>query len=220
MVLTYMNKHGDGVSDIIMREILGPERDRQDYINLCSATGETLLRQIPSGGSGRMVLVDIEGNNLPSGLGFECVVEDAVDSIHPVFSDQYDCAVCLDGIEHVSKERGRHLKLRMERLAPRRIIWTPFRLGAALDADDSDDPHSHKSEWEPEDFPGYACVVFPDYHQPTWSGGGFWAWSSPLVADEYASLRRRLAALWGPAHEDLNTISSGEPPHSRSGRCV
>lgn len=89
-----------------------------------------------------------------------------------------DMAFCLDGIEHLYLQDGYKLIDLMERIAIRQIIFTPLDniFGIAMVGDKN--PESHKSLWHPCMLPGYASIVFPDYHK-VYGGGAFFAFKTP-----------------------------------------
>jgi hypothetical protein len=85
-----------------------------------------------------------------------------------------DVMVCLDGIEHLTKENGFRLMKEMEDLSVTQIFFTP--LGEYLLEDDANPDHHH-SGWLPEDFhkKGYSTIVFPNFHEKL-NIGAFFAW--------------------------------------------
>ena len=193
------NRKGDEVTDVILDLLLPDRAEENSYIDLMCGDGKWLLKKAGLEAKG-IVFVDIMKDGLPrpGPYDYKSYALDVL-SDHPVFKPAgYDVAVCLDGIEHISKVRGRMLLRRMEMMAPTCILFTPFRLGAELDSAESVDPGSHKSEWEPEDVPHYASIVLPDYHKPAWSGGAFWFWRCDNLEEHFEMVASHLERLgWG-----------------------
>jgi hypothetical protein len=69
----------------------------------------------------------------------------------------------------------------MEMISDKQIIFTP--IGPYL-MQDNDNPEDHHSAWYPSDFPGWACLVFPEYH-PTLEVGAFFAWRCKDIKEDY-----------------------------------
>ncbi len=92
--------------------------------------------------------------------------------------EQFDVCLCSDGIEHLEKQDGKELVLKMEEVSLLPIIFTP--LGEQRLVPGSDDPDDHKSGWMPEEFEarGWLTKVFPDWHvgEGGWGCGAFFAW--------------------------------------------
>jgi hypothetical protein len=86
----------------------------------------------------------------------------------------YDVAICSDGIEHFLPSDGRRLLSIIQEISHKQIIFTP--LGELwMEKIPTDNPEAHRSAWYPEMLPGWACIVFPDYHQE-WKVGAFFSW--------------------------------------------
>lgn len=104
------------------------------------------------------VHVDVADEPLrPPGFNF---VQCDVLSEDPVFNRKYDVALCLDGIEHLTREDGLRLADRMTNLAKLSIIFTPLGFYKT----DGKGSHAHLSGWLPADLPGWETLVFPNWH--------------------------------------------------------
>lgn len=93
----------------------------------------------------------------------------------------YDFMICSDAIEHITKEQGEDLQILMEGHSKKPVFFTP--LGEWMITDDNN-PDSHKSGWLPEDFPGYATIILPDFH-PTLDKGAFFAFKCENIQQEF-----------------------------------
>lgn len=160
--------HGSGDLYLaILHGIIGVETDKLTMIDLCC--GEMAI-------SSRMnfkesVHVDvIDEPRRPRQFNF---VQCSALSHNPVFEKPYHVAYCGDGIEHFTKSEGKALIQRMEIIANLKIIFTP--LGEYMVGNDLENPHSHKSGWTPDDFPGWHSLVYPQWH-PTLGIGAFFVW--------------------------------------------
>lgn len=106
---------------------------------------------------------------------------------HPCLRQHYDVAYCSDGIEHFAKEDGLRLLSRMNDLADKQILFTP--LGEYCVEPESTDPRSHKSGWMPEDFPGFAVIVAPNYHPSLNNLGAFWVWWCRDIEEDFRRVK-------------------------------
>jgi hypothetical protein len=99
----------------------------------------------------------------------------AIKGIRKLYKEpSFDVAICSDGIEHLLPDDGKRLRDQMQELSHKQIIFTP--LGDLwMEKIPTDNPEAHRSAWYPEMLPGWACIVFPDYHQE-WKVGAFFAW--------------------------------------------
>ena len=114
--------------------------------------------------------------------------QDVLEFEKAIVFDRSDVAICSDGIEHFSKENGYRLLHQMERIAHKQVLFTP--LGEYLVVN-SDDPEGHHSGWWPEDFKGYASIVFPEYH-PTLGVGGFFVWKCRDIEQDFERVKEIL----------------------------
>jgi hypothetical protein len=97
---------------------------------------------------------------------------------------KYDVAICSDGIEHFYPDDGKKLINVMQQISHKQIIFTPLGEIFKLHNTGADDPEAHHSLWTPDNFPGWATLVFPDYHK-VWNGGAFWAFKCEDTQEEY-----------------------------------
>jgi hypothetical protein len=106
----------------------------------------------------------------------------------------FDVAICSDGLEHLSRDRGVDLLVLMMDCSENSIIFTP--LGEYMVTND-DHPDSHKSGWMPEDFrDGWGCIVFPDFH-PALNTGAFFAWHCENIEQDFERVKNELNdKLW------------------------
>lgn len=167
----------------VFRSIIGfPTRDKS-LIDLCSHVAR-MTRQL---GFGRRVFVDA----LPRDLGEDQpnFVQCSVLGEHRIFNKHYDVATCMDGIEHIHKDEGRELLARMIGLADKRIIFTP--LDPWMMEPDNPFPETHKSVWVPDDVPGWASIVYPQYH-PTLDIGAWFGWHCDNIEEDFERVCREL----------------------------
>jgi hypothetical protein len=95
----------------------------------------------------------------------------------------YDTSICSDVIEHLTVENGRKILARMEDRSDRQILFTPLDDTFGFDYE-TDDPEHHRSLWKPEDFNGYASIVFPHYH-PQLNAGAFFFWKCKNIESDF-----------------------------------
>lgn len=104
----------------------------------------------------------------------------------------YSAMICLDGIEHLEKEKGLAMLELMKEKSGRQIIFTP--LGDYLVEEiKTDNPDSHKSGWIPLEFQrmGWATITFPQFH-PTLNSGAFFAFNCDDLENEFARVVNKL----------------------------
>lgn len=96
----------------------------------------------------------------------------------------YDIAILLDAIEHFRILKSMELLSLMESKSEKQILFTP--LGSYLVTNDitDNDPNTHKSGWLPEMLPGYACLIFPKWHDLL-GIGAFYAWKCPNIESDF-----------------------------------
>lgn len=104
---------------------------------------------------------------------------------------KFDVAICSDGIEHFYPADGRKLLDIMKRIGHKQIIFTPIGEIFKLHNGGEHDPESHHSLWTPEDFPGWATIVFPDYHK-VWNGGAFFAVNCDNIDVEFERIKSEI----------------------------
>lgn len=100
----------------------------------------------------------------------------------------FDVAICSDGVEHLSKEEGRVLKNNIDFLARKSVFFTPL---GPISIGEEIGPDAHQSGWYPDDFWGYALIVFPDFH-PTLNCGAFFAFRCPELENEFNRIKKEL----------------------------
>lgn len=114
-------------------------------------------------------------------------------SVHRFMAYEVDVAICSDGIEHLTVEDGHKLLEVMNLIGHKQIIFTP--LGELwLEKTPSNDPEAHRSAWYPEMIPGWASIVFPDYHKK-WGVGAFFAWKCDDIEKDFERVKQLLHGL-------------------------
>lgn len=98
----------------------------------------------------------------------------------PIGRKYYDVAIASDLIEHLTMEDGKRLIDIMELISHRQILFTPTTEIFKMVDDDNKDPEAHRSLWHPDHLPGYASIVFPQYHK-VWNGGAFFSFRCQSV---------------------------------------
>lgn len=107
---------------------------------------------------------------------------DVLEMNEPFMSGLWDVAIASDAIEHFTKENGFELLKRMEAISSKQVLFTP--LGEYMVDLVSTDPEGHHSGWTPEDLPGYASIVLPNYH-PSLGVGAFFFWKCDNIRADY-----------------------------------
>lgn len=101
-----------------------------------------------------------------------CDVIEYVESSRVLF---FDIAICLDGIEHLSKKDGQYLMEALAYKVDKAIFFTP--LGSYMVESDESEKHpdKHYSGWTPQEFEvaGYNCIVFHNFHEALHCGAFF-----------------------------------------------
>lgn len=89
--------------------------------------------------------------------------------------EQFDLAICSDGLEHFPLSKGREVLTEMERVARLALVFVPT--GDPNISPESQDPHTHKASWADSDFKelGWETLEFPNWH-PTLGWGAMFAW--------------------------------------------
>lgn len=105
----------------------------------------------------------------------------------------YDVALALDAIEHFYPEDGKKLLKIMQDISHKQIIFTPLGEIFKLHNTGADDPEAHHSLWTPDDFPGWATIVFPKYHE-AWNGGAFFAIKCENIIGECERIFREVVS--------------------------
>lgn len=108
-----------------------------------------------------------------------------------IFRGFYDVAIASDVIEHLLESDGRKLLGIMERISRKQIIFTPTTEIFKMVDLNNQDPEAHRSLWSPDMIPGWASIVFPDFH-PTWNGGAFWAWKCQDIEKDFERVKNAI----------------------------
>lgn len=105
-------------------------------------------------------------------------------------SQNYDVTILSDSIEHFRKPEANLLLSEMYLCSDKQIIFTP--LGPHMvEWIETNDPHSHKSGWTENDFPGWASIVFPNFHS-TMNLGAFFVWNAPDLKEDFERVKNEL----------------------------
>jgi len=101
------------------------------------------------------------------------VVSDVIEYLTDHSNNNFDVAICSDGIEHLTIETGYKMLSLMDEISDKQIIFTP--LGKYMVTEDLNDksPDSHRSGWTPNMLPNYLSIVFPNFHPSLNSGAWF-----------------------------------------------
>ncbi len=102
----------------------------------------------------------------------------------------YDTSIASDCIEHFRVPDALELLHQMDLCSDMQIIFTP--LGPyMMEPVDSDDPHTHKSFWYPDDFHGWSTIVFPRFHE-IMNLGAFFVWTAYDLENEFERVKEEL----------------------------
>lgn len=141
---------------------------------------------------GKKIYVDIAEHNI---RGFEkhkdeFILMDAIEYLKTT-DKKFNLTISLDGIEHLSKERGLFMLELMREKSDNQIIFTP--LGDFVVEPETENPDGHKSGWLPEDFEklGWAVLTFPKFHV-LHGTGGFFAFHCKDLKNEFARVNNVL----------------------------
>jgi len=184
MNLTFPNVHGN--SEIYMdclRAICGDHCADESFIDLCC----NLAPHTPLLGFAERCYIDVLPRILDHPEEQQFFIQKDVLAINPFLT--YDTSICSDGIEHFKKEDGYKLLGLMYEISYKQILFTP--LGEYMVDPISKDPEGHHSGWTPEDVPGHATIVFPQYH-PTLNVGAFFFWSSDNLQEDFERVEQIL----------------------------
>ena len=107
------------------------------------------------------------------------------------YVEKFDVSICSDGIEHFYPHDGQKLIAIMKRISHKQIIFTPLGEIFKLHNTGPDDPEAHHSLWTPDDFPGWATIVFPHYHK-VWNGGAYFAWKCENIEQDFERVKNLL----------------------------
>lgn len=113
-------------------------------------------------------------------------VQVTMDSIEYLKSTyfRFSACICLDGLEHLEKNRGLAMIELMKQKSDIQIIFTPLG-DFAVETVPTDNPDAHKSGWLPEEFEkiGWATITFPQFHKAH-NAGAFFSWNKKDLANE------------------------------------
>ncbi len=100
---------------------------------------------------------------------------------------KFDVSICSDGIEHLRTDDGNKLLYLMQLNSHKQIIFTP--LGELwMEKTPTSDPEAHRSAWYPSMLPGWASIVFPDYHKE-WGVGAWFAWKCDDIEKDFERVK-------------------------------
>lgn len=177
-----------GTYNTILHAIIGDNTSNLTMIDLCCCHAP-FTRHLDFA---TKVFIDaIEGDRgVTSDIG-EFYVTDVLGDHEAMSKRKYDVCFAMDAIEHFSKEDGYELLERMDNLSNRKVIlFTP--LGDLMVSQDKDDPDSHKSGWIPEDLPGYAKVICPEWHKKDYGKGAFFFWKTDNIEQDFNRVKNEL----------------------------
>ena len=104
-------------------------------------------------------------------LGYSVMQARAIEALSYVHS--VDQILIIDVIEHMDKEEGKEvIRLAVERANQRVVVFTPLGFMKQSFAEGQKDPYglegqywqTHRSGWEPEDFPGWDIGMNEHFH--------------------------------------------------------
>ena len=183
--------HGQGTGEVyskILRAIIGPGTSNLSMIDLCCCHAP-FTRHLDFASKVFVDAID-DDRGVTSDVG-EFYVTDVLGDHEAVSKRMYDMCFAMDAIEHFSKENGHKLLRRMDSLSIcKMVLFTP--LGDLMISQDKDDPDTHKSGWLPEDFPGYAKVVCPEWHQKDYGKGAFFFWKTDNIKQDFNRVKDEL----------------------------
>ncbi len=103
-------------------------------------------------------------------------------------SYKVDVAFSLDVCEHLTIPNGYKLFEILESISTKQILFTPL---GEMWVGTSGHPEEHASGWTPEMIPGYASIVFPDYHKG-WGFGAFFFFRCDNLEQEFERVKNEL----------------------------
>ena len=78
----------------------------------------------------------------------------------------------------------------MEGISGKQILFTPL---GSMWVGNSGHPEEHASGWMPDMIPGYASIVFPDYHK-VWKFGAFFFFRCENIETDFERIVNELKA--------------------------
>lgn len=186
MTLTFPHEGTIEVYMQVIRAICGETQGRS-MIDLCCA----FAPNTPKLGFDKRHYLDIIDRNLDHPDEQKFFWRKNVLNIHfgHDYVEKFDVAIASDAIEHFYPEDGKRLIDIMKLISHKQIIFTPIGEIFKLHNTGADDPEAHHSLWTPEDFPGWATVVFPNYHR-VWNGGAFFAWHCDNIEQDFERVKQ------------------------------
>lgn len=102
-------------------------------------------------------------------------------------STKFDLALCLDIVEHVTKDEAIPFLYALEQVAERVLIWIPIGhcpVKKDPTGGDNHDLHTHKSTWTARDLEAlsYNVEVFEDFHTPMFGFRVDAAWAQKSIS--------------------------------------
>lgn len=171
----------------VLNAIIGKERESFIDMGCCTAPNTPLLR------FKERWYVDIIDRKLdhPEEQKY-FMTKDILDFDSVTFVHKLSVAFCLDCLEHLTVSDGYKLLSIMEKISYKQILFTPLTDLFGMVKEDDKNPEAHRSLWKPEMIPGYACLLFPNYHK-TWNGGAFFFWKSENIEQDFIRVKQKLA---------------------------
>lgn len=169
---------------MVLRAICGETKDKSMIDLMCAFAPNT-----PKLGFSHRIYVDIIDRVLDHPEEQHRFLK--MDVLKVRHSEMYDVAICSDGIEHLHKDDGFMLLKVMQTLSKKQIIFTPLTDLFGMAESNNHDPEAHRSLWTPDDLPGWATIVFPDYHR-VWNGGAFFAFNCENLEEEFERVKNSI----------------------------
>lgn len=181
--------HGQGTHEIyskILSAIVGENTSDMTMIDLCCCYAP-FTRDLNFASK---VFVDVMERGITPDLGV-FYLADVLGDHEAISNREYDVCFAMDAIEHFNKKDGYKLLERMDFLAKNKVVlFTP--LGDLMVSDDEDDPDTHKSGWLPEDLPGYAKIICPEWHEEAYGKGAFFFWKTDNIEQDFCRAKKKL----------------------------
>lgn len=182
MRLEFKNVAGNGeVYMDCLRAICGDTRGKS-MIDLCCCTAPNT----PLLGFSERYYIDIIDRKLDHPEEQKFFHRHDALNVHLFMAASVDVMICSDGIEHFKKEDGKQLLEIMHMSSTKQVLFAP--LGPYLVDENDKNPENHHSAWWPEDFDGYATIVFPKYHSIL-GVGAFFAWKCPDIKNDFERVK-------------------------------
>lgn len=169
---------------MIIHSIPNKEGNEQIYISilqlLCGDTSNSSMVDLmchkapytPKLGFKERVYVDIQNRALDYPEEQQYFVNKDVFEFLSGPCKLFDVAICSDGLEHLTEERGRSFLTLMKMRSRKQIIFTPLGSYAVADPP-TENPDEHKSGWTPDMLAWPLAIVLPDFHPQLKCGAWF-----------------------------------------------